>query len=305
MRKLLALSVVTAAFAANAFALGEARVTGKVLDQAGKPVADAKISVDSLEGKKFHQDFKTNKNGEFAIFLLDGTIRYKFTYSKEGVGSASKDMKLKLTPEKNEETIVLGEQPTQASVQLQSKADPATEAFNAGAELANKGDNAGAIAKFEEALKANPEFSPAFNALARLYARTGNWAKAVEYGEKALAADGEDVDLNALLAEAYEKTGDKTKAAAFKAKAPKNARGLFNDAAKFINSGDTAKAEPLLKQAIEADPKFAQAYYELGMLYASNSKNADAKTYLSKYLELEPNGKDAATAKEMLNYIKN
>ena len=36
----------------------------------------------------------------------------------------------------------------------------------------------------------------------------------------------------------------------------------------------------------------------------SAGKNADAKANLQKYLELDPNGKDAATAKEMLKYVK-
>ena len=40
-----------------------------------------------------------------------------------------------------------------------------------------------------------------------------------------------------------------------------------------------------------------------GPLAARASKNADARTNLNKYLELEPNGKDAATAKEMLKYV--
>ena len=40
------------------------------------------------------------------------------------------------------------------------------------------------------------------------------------------------------------------------------------------------------------------------MIYVRAGKNADAKTNLQKYLELEPNGKDAATAKEMLKYVK-
>jgi hypothetical protein len=40
------------------------------------------------------------------------------------------------------------------------------------------------------------------------------------------------------------------------------------------------------------------------MIYVRTQKNADAKVNLLKYLELEPNGKDAATAKEMLNYVK-
>ena len=70
------------------------------------------------------------------------------------------------------------------------------------------------------------------------------------------------------------------------------------------NAGKDADAEPLLKQAIAADDKFAQAYYELGMINVRLGKNADAKANLQKYLDLEPNGKDAATAKEMLKYVK-
>ena len=57
-------------------------------------------------------------------------------------------------------------------------------------------------------------------------------------------------------------------------------------------------------QAIAVNDKFAPAYYELGVLYVHAGKYADAKTNLLKYLELDPNGKDAATAKEMLKYVK-
>ena len=77
----------------------------------------------------------------------------------------------------------------------------------------------------------------------------------------------------------------------------------FNDAAKLVNAGKDAEAEPLLKQSISADPKFGQAYYELGMLQVRGGKNADAKANLQKYVELDPNGKDVSTAKEMLKYI--
>jgi Tfp pilus assembly protein PilF len=40
------------------------------------------------------------------------------------------------------------------------------------------------------------------------------------------------------------------------------------------------------------------------MVYVRTGKTADAKANLEKYIELDPNGKDAATAKEMLKYVK-
>ena len=107
-----------------------------------------------------------------------------------------------------------------------------------------------------------------------------------------------------VLAEAYEKSGQKDKAAEYRKKLPADSNSLFNEAARLINEGKDNQAEPLLKQAITANDKMAVAYYELGMLYVRSSKNADAKSNLEKYLELEPNGKEAATAKEMLKYVK-
>ena len=130
------------------------------------------------------------------------------------------------------------------------------------------------------------------------------YQKAITSANKALELAPDETDMYGVLYTAYTATGDKAKAAEAKKKLPANAGQLFNDAAKAINSGKDADAEPLLKQAIAADDKFSIAYYELGMLYVRAGKNADAKANLQKYLELDPNGKDAATAKEMLKYVK-
>jgi Flp pilus assembly protein TadD len=107
-----------------------------------------------------------------------------------------------------------------------------------------------------------------------------------------------------VLYHSYTATGNKEAAAKAEGKMPKNAAGLFNEAARLINAGNDSGAESLLKQAVAADETFAQAYYELGMIYVRSGRNAEAKTALEKYLQIDPNGKDAATAKEMLNYVK-
>ena len=156
----------------------------------------------------------------------------------------------------------------------------------------------------EEAVKAKPELLAGHEALATLYHRKKDYPKAIASASKVLEYDSDNADMAAILYESYTATGDKTKAAEYKKKMPANPTVLFNDAAKLINSQKDDEAEPLLKQAILADEKFAPAYYELGMIYVRAGKNADARTNLQKYLELAPNGRDAATAKEMLNYVK-
>lgn len=307
MRNLRALALAAvAAVATNAWAIGEARLTGKVVDASGKPVEGVTITMVATEGKKIQQTFTTNKKGEYSILVLEGRFPYKFTFSKDGFAPYEETMKLKLAPERNVKNITLasGAAPAAAAAAAPRASDPAAVAYNEGAELANSGKNAEAIAKFEEAVKINPELTAGYMALTKLYTREKNWSKVVEAGTKALEVVSDDADILSLVADAHEKLGNKAKAAEYRSKAPKDANALFNEAARMINAGQQPKAEPLLKQAIEANPDFSQAYFELGMVYAGMSKNAEAREYLSKYIEMEPNGKDVATAKEMLNYIK-
>src|ERR1051325_3834801 len=303
MRRSLALgALVVAAFASNAFAVGEARATGKVIDAATKqPLKDAVVTVTATEGKTFKKDYPVKADGTYAIFILDGTLHYDFTYSAPG-HQPYKDpaVKLKLIPEKNDRGDILpaplgATTSTTAKPAAAAKPDPSTAAFNAGAELANAGDVPGAIAKIEEAVAAKPELVAGYQALAKLYVRQKDWAKAIDRGNKAIQMDPDETDMYSVLYEAYNATGDKAKAAEVKKKMPANATVLFNDAAKLLNAGKDAEAEPLLKQAVSVDEKFAQAYYELGMIYVRAGKNADAKANLEKYLELDPKGKDAAT----------
>lgn len=301
-----ALIVVMLALAANAFAVGQARITGKVIDAVTKkPILDATIKVKSTGGKTFNESFKVSKkDGTYAIFLLDGTLRYEFTWSAPGYADFKDVMKLSLG-DPNIRNIELSPASTQVTVPASEiKADPTVEAYNEGARLANAGQDAEALKKFEEAVAAKPDLTAGWMALAKVALRLKNYDRAIEAGTKALEVDSEDADMNAVMYEAYKAKGNKEKTDLYKAKMPANAGVLFNDAARAINAGKDKVAEPLLKQAIQVDEKFAQAYYELGMLYVRSGKNADARAALQKYLELDPNGKDAATAKEMLNYIK-
>jgi tetratricopeptide (TPR) repeat protein len=311
MRRTLALTLmVVLGTAANLFAVGEARINGKVVDAVTKaPIPGATILMTSVKGagRSFHQDYKIDKDGNYAIFVLDGTIKYDIVYSAPGHQSqAFNDVKLKLgEPNKKDVELAPGTSgETAKAAAPQAKVDPAVVAYNEGAQLANAGKDDEAIAKMEEAVAAKPELLAAHQALAALYMRKKAYPKAIASANKVLEYDADNADMVALLFDAYTATGDTAKAAEYKKKMPANPSVLFNDAAKLINQQKDAQAEPLLKQAIAADDKFAPAYYELGMIYARAGKNAEAKTNLSKYIELAPNGRDVATAKEMLNYVK-
>jgi tetratricopeptide (TPR) repeat protein len=308
MRRTLALCLITMSLTAvNAFAVGEARLNGKIIDAATKqPITDATITLDATESKTVHQQTKVKKDGSYAFFVLDGTIRYKLVYAAPGYASYEEVVKFKLG-EPNVKDIELSKGGGAAPggvAPAAATADPAVVAFNEGADLANAGKTDEAIAKFEAALALKPTFTPAWMALARTQRRAKNNAKAIEAAKKALEIDDEDTDMWTILVEAYTAMGDKAAAAEAQKHLPANAGQLFNDAAKAINSGKDDDAEKLLKQAVAIDASMARAYYELGMIYVRAGKSTDAKASLQKYIELDPNGSDAATAKEMIKYLQ-
>ena len=310
MRRHLALSMVLlATFAGSAFAQNAARMQGRVLDAATKqPIPEAQIDIEAAEGKTVKANYKGKKDGTFAIFVLDGTLRYKFTVSAPGYDSYTETLKMTLgdSMKKDFELNKAGSRPAAAASGggTVAKADTTVAAYNEGAALANAGDIPGAIKKFEEAVAAKPDMLAAWGALAKMHNRQKSWQKALDASAKVLEMDDSDLEMLDVQHKAYLGLGDKANAEKIAAKLPKSANALFNDAARSINAGNDAAAEKLLQQAITVDEKFAQAHYELGMIYVRAGKSAEAKASLTKYLELDPTGKDAATAKEMMNYLK-
>jgi tetratricopeptide (TPR) repeat protein len=310
MRRTFALAVLAImAVAGNVFAIGEARMQGKIIDGAtNKPIPNAVIIMDALTGHKVHNEYKADKDGIYRFLILDGTLQYKVTYKADGYAPVEYSFKPSLGEVNTKDvTMAPGRAAPSAAAAAPAavaKASPGVLAYNDGAALANDNKLPEAIAKMEEAVAAKPDLTAGYEALAKLYLRTKNYDKAIDRANKALEIDTDNQDMFSVLADSYIAKGDKAKAAEYRKKLPADASSMFNEAARLINSGKDGEAEPLLKGAIAANDKFAPAYYELGMLYVRSQKNADAKTNLQKYLELEPSGKDAATAKEMLNYVK-
>jgi len=128
-RKTLAICLLAlAAVAGNAFAIAEARLTGKITDAVTKkPVPNVKISVSATERRTFNDSYTAKDDGTYALMLVDGTIRYKFVYSAPGYVPYEEVLKLKIG-ERNEKNVEL--QPgNAASLPLQA-APPSTRTWS-------------------------------------------------------------------------------------------------------------------------------------------------------------------------------
>jgi tetratricopeptide (TPR) repeat protein len=318
MKTTMRMAAVLAALLATGllYADATARLKGTVTDSGGHPLEGVTVLVTSPNLLSFKMTLRSDKSGRYSLILNDGTLPYHVRFEKESYVSADADkkvpvgetgvvdMKLLKTSEAQQKA---GSAPAAAAVP--SASNEAILAFNSGVDSINAGDKTGAEAHYLEAVQKNPDLSAGWQALTILAFEKKDWAKTLEYGRKTTDLDPSLTDLYPLLAEASKQTGDKKAAADWAARAAEAnpaaaADGLYKQGIEAYNKGKMKDAEAALSKAVEAKPDFANAQFWLGMASFNLNKKAAAKEHLSKYLELEPNGKEAATAKEILPLLK-
>lgn len=293
-------------------AVGQGRVTGKVTDSAGNPVEGVIVTVTTSQIKNLKIPVKTDKNGQYGLIVNDATLRYHMKFEKEGYNPAERDEKFKI----GEATIIdqkllkPSEAPASkgAASAAPSASDLAAKSYNEGVDLMNAGDKEGAAKKFQEAAEKNPDLPQAWQALTTIAYEKKDWGKTLEYGQKATDLDPSDTNLYGILADAAIKSGDKKAAAEWQKKYaeahPDSPEILYNKGIDAYNKKNLKEAESMLTKAVEAKPDFALAHFWLGMTSFTLNKKAAAREHLEKYLELEPGGSEASTAKEILPLLK-
>jgi tetratricopeptide (TPR) repeat protein len=317
MKTLWRILAVSAALllASRAEASTQGRVTGKVTDSAGQPIPDVTVTVTTPSIKIFKLTVKTDKKGAYGLIVNDATLRYHMRFEREGYNPVERDEKfstgdITVVDEKlvkpSEAPAARGAAPVSAPPP--SKSDTAVKAFNEGVELWNAGDKDGAEKKFQDAVSKNPELPQAWQLLARAAYDKKDWAKAQEYGQKALDLDPSATDLYSLMSSAALNAGDKKSSEEWRKKYeeanPDTPVALYNKGVEALNKKKIKEAEAYFEKAVAAKPDFAIAHYQLGLVSFNQNKKTAAREHLQKYLELDPKGGEAGTAKELLEALK-
>jgi tetratricopeptide (TPR) repeat protein len=312
IRTLAASAAFFAAALAQAVPGAQCRLQGTVTDSTGAPIDGASVTITTPNMTSFKLNLKADAKGHYSTIIQDCTLPYHVRFEKEGYA-----------PQEGDKKIPIGEQATldmklpktselQAKAQAAApKASPNEEAvlaFNAGVEALQGGDKATAETKFQEAVKKNPDLPNGWQVLTQLAYEKKDWPHVLEYGQKATDLDPSMTNVYGMMSEAAKQTGDKKAAAEWTARYaeanPDSPEILFNKGVEAYNKGKMKDAEAALTKAVEAKPDFANAVFWLGMSEFNQNKKSEAKTHLQKYLELDPNGKEAATAKEILPLLK-
>ncbi len=187
--------------------------------------------------------------------------------------------------------------------------EEAKRIHNEGVALSKSGDDAGAFAKYKEALAIDPGLRAALLGLATTGLKLGHAAEAAAAAETVLKSDPQNEQALRIRYNASLKLGEPgmvvDSLVGLAAVDPATARdGLFKLATAAYDSDDTVNAKKRLGKVLELDPNHARSHYLLGLILMREGANQEARNHLERFLALAPGDPDAATAKDALKYLK-
>jgi predicted Zn-dependent protease len=295
-------TIAVALFASLAVAQtrGNGRITGKVVDEQGQPVLDAVVKA-VMTGQTEIISAKSDKKGEWKVNGVSDGI-WNVEISKPGVGTVKEMVEVK------------AEHAPALNVTLKKEApavDP-TAAVNAelqkAAELAQAGKFPEARQIYTDLIAKFPQVYQLEGFMARVYAAEGDYPKALEHLKLNLEKDPNNVDLRMFQAELLMQTGDKAGAKTIldtiDMTQVKDPFTFINQSITLINEGKGQEAVDLLTKLIAQFPAQNNLYYYRGRAYVAAQKLPEAKADFEKFIAAEPNAKEAADAKKILEQIK-
>jgi tetratricopeptide (TPR) repeat protein len=162
-------------------------------------------------------------------------------------------------------------------------------------EMVRQGNNEGAIAKYREALKVDPELPGLHFELGEILSNSSTPAVDQEEIEKeykaALAANPFDEKSECRLGEITSRRSDLKDASAHYSRAlelqPNDADANLGLAKVLISMNQPEKAQPLLERAARLEPFNAVTHYRLSLVYRGLGRSADASRELAEFQRLK------------------
>lgn len=276
---------------------GNARLTGKVVDEQGQPLENVLVTA-QMTGQSDMLSAKTDKKGEWRIDRA-ANGEWKVQVSKEGLETATEMIEVK------------ADKAPPLNVTLKKAVDPMVAVngkLQEAATLAQGGKIADARKIYEDLIAKYPQIYQLEGFIARTYAAENNIPMAMQHLKVNLEKEPNNVELKLFQAELLMESGDKAGAKAIldavDMKEVKDPYTFINQAINLINDKKGAEAAELLTKLIAQFPTTPELYYYRGRAYVSSDKLDDAKADLEKFVQLAPNAKEAADAKKIIEQIK-
>lgn len=310
------LLALTAPTWAQAWA-GKGRLQGQVKDESGQPIQGASVILRKDVDEHIDPEapgpepILTNKHGKWSILGLAGG-QWGILIQKEGLMPSEGRVKVNEFGPAQPINVTLKAIPEEViqKAQQESAAGQAKAALERANALLAQGKPAEARAAYEEGLAKLPDASlqPAvLRAIADTWYKEGNTEKAVETLKRALEASPEDPDTLRLLASLLVATGREEEAETYLERLPEGVHmdpdTILNVGIEAFNDGQMEKALRQFDRVVKENPSLPDPYYYRGLVYLNLGKTAEAKADFEKLLELAPDHRNAAEARDFLKSL--
>jgi tetratricopeptide (TPR) repeat protein len=292
------LSAFLAMSALSAFQQGSFR--GTVKDTKGNPLEGVKVTIISMSYSAVKLTVRSDKKGQFIQIGLQPDY-YQLRCEKDGY-----------LPVVLEKRVPLGEA-VDASFTMEEGTPAMGEAlgekdFKRGNELFGAARYEEAVEAYKEAIAKEPQEPIYLNNLGICYTRLEKYDQAIETFQTMLKIHPESYSANRSLGELLGLQNKYAEALPYFAKAsavsPDDPEAFYNWGACLLNTQEYDQAAAAFLKAKELKPDYAAVYYQLGMISVNQNKKEEAVQNLQKFLELAPDDAKAATARQLLDYLK-
>jgi len=280
---------------------------GKVLDQEGKAIPEAKILIEYQGGRTQKYETESNKRGEFIqVGIYPG--HYKVTATKDGYQGSQVDIRISIGDPTMIPDFRLVSAKAAAAAAGPSQGEIRSQ-FEKASKLTQQGQLDEAEALYKEILAKAPSVPEVHYNLGYIYTQRKDWTNAETEFQKALELRPDYSDAIIALARAYQDSGNAAKAQELidkaAAAAPNDGKLLFNLAIFHVNAGQQQEAMEDLLKAETADPSNAEIQYHLGTILVGQNKVPEALARLEKYVSMSPNNpQNLATAQALIQALK-
>ncbi len=281
-----------------------ATARGKVVDEAGTPVADVKIEMEfkGESRQKIVKSMVTDKKGGFVRAGLPGGP-YRMTFTKDGYKTYGMDIYISLGGFSEVPDVVIhagsaapgagpgkSAAPTEAVLPPDTDSAKAGKTYSSGVEAVKAGRFDEAAALFKEVIEKFPNLAGAHYNLGYVYQMKKDWKSAEpEYlrvtelqptRSDAVIAVSACRELDGRGAEAVE--GLLKAAPAFE----QDARFLYALGVTSMNTGRTKEAADAFRKLQALDPTNPESYFHLGTIAVGENKVPEAVAQLEKYISM-------------------
>jgi len=288
-------------------------VRGVVVDELGRPVAEATVIVNSFDSATT-EETETTGDGQYTYGgLADGL--YTISATKEELGS---DVFRIRVGDRHTVSVNFELAPGRRVASYLAEAgdrEALSQAFSTGIEASRSGDHEAAIDAFQNALDFSPTCLECHYNLAIAYTELDRFADAEAEFQSVLQVRDDYAAAYYGLSSIYTRQGRAAEAANARSEANRlalervsvrraQAEDVVARGVTFLNAGNVADAIGRFEAAVELDATLAVTYYWLGLSLQQSGRDDLARSPLQRYLQLASEGEFVAEVRQRLEDIQ-